>query len=344
MQLVDLADEFHLTTADALDLCLAAGISAESAETELTPEQGAQWHALAEEQRSWKEQAAEAAAESAAFVVSPTGRSPSASFHSLTPAAWRSGGTQDADSILGPSIREIGLPDDLGREWDEATNPPPTKVAPYAAAALGFAVVSLFFPFLPALAAVGLALVARNQIRRSSGRLTGGWLVGAALTVSIVAMASWLVVIGVGLFRQIDHQRSLTRFADTQVNTDTLAWDQISAGDCVRIPRADLPVEDWQGLDCNAPHEAEVFATGTVNRRVGEPYPGRDSFIPLSEQQCKAEVERYVGVPFDQSELRIAVFFPTVRNWTVEDDRGYGCIVYQDEYALINGTLHNARR
>jgi Septum formation len=342
MQLVDLADEFHLTTADALDLCLAAGITAESAETELTPEQGAQWHALAEEQRTWKAEAAAAAAEAKAFVVSPSGQGPSASFASLSPAPWDTSARGTAGDALGDGTD--GFPA-LGPAWDEAVDGPrPTQVSLYAAAALAFAVIGLFFPFLPVLIAIPIALAAKRQIQRSGGGLTGDRLARAALAISAVAIVVWVAIIGVGLYRQIDHQRSLTQFADIQVNTDTVAWDQIGVGDCVRIPRADVPVEDWQGLDCNAPHEAEVFATGTVNRRVGEPYPGRESFIPLAEEQCKAEFVRYVGVPFDQSELRMGVYFPTVRNWTSENDRGYGCIVYQDTYALINGSLQNAKR
>jgi hypothetical protein len=49
-------------------------------------------------------------------------------------------------------------------------------------------------------------------------------------------------------------------------------------------------------------------------------------------------------VPYETSSLRIAVYFPSVRNWNTEGDRTFGCIVFQKDYDLINGTLKDTRQ
>src|SRR4051794_36074118 len=91
MRLVELADEFQLTTAEAVDLCLAAGIAATSSEDELSADEVARWRGLAEDQQAWQAAARDEAArnqerelaEASARLASARG-----SFGPIPPAPW----------------------------------------------------------------------------------------------------------------------------------------------------------------------------------------------------------------------------------------------------------------
>ena len=123
-----------------------------------------------------------------------------------------------------------------------------------------------------------------------------------------------------------------------------IAWDELSPHQCLRVPRAEVGVRDWQRVSCAGPHEAEVFSVQTVNAADGRPYPGRGSFVPLAKEVCEPAFEQYVGIPYAQSSLRMGAAFPSQGNWTLENDRHLACIVFQENWDYVNGTLEGAKR
>ncbi len=342
MHLVDLADEFHLTTTDAVDLCLAAGIPAESSDVDLTNEQAARFRDLAIQQKNWQDQVEAERQARHDRIQPPAGSEALTGFGPIPPAPWEEGagpgaahGPARAPDSLAPGA-QTALADGWGTGAGGAGAP---QVSIYAAAALAIGVISLLFPFMPAVIAIPLALYAKNRIRHSRGALTGDRLATAALVISGIGILLWAGIIGASVFSRHQDQQAKARLLDLQVDTDTVAWNEIGPGLCVRVPRADLPVDTWQGVDCTHPHEAEVFYKASVDTAKVQSYPGRLSFIPLAKDQCINAFSTYVGQSYQTSTLHLAVYFPSAYNWTTEADHTFGCILFQDEHALINGTL-----
>lgn len=325
MQVLELADEFNLTSVEAAEICVAAGVVDATALTDLTDDQAERWRTLATARREWLERDDR---------TSVTGGSPS-TFGPLPPAPWEPGSGAPSAAADGPPWARP-RPPALGAD-PTATGRPPA-LSPYAPGALALAVVSIVFPFIPGFGALALAWYAKDRIERSDGQLTGSKLATAAQVVAALSIAGWTALLALTVVQDI---RSTAEPDDGQVEIGQVAWDEIGPGQCVRLPRADLAVADWTGLDCSEPHEAEVYATEVVapTTNPDEPYPGRASLIPGATRLCEERFADYVGIPYAESELRIAVYFPSGSNWTANDDRTLGCIVFREDYALIDGTL-----
>lgn len=347
MRLVDLADDFHLTTAEAIDLCLVAGIAATSSEDVLTNDEVARWRLLAEEQRAWQAAARDEAAQSQEReLAAADARLASArgSFGPLPPAPWEQDRASNDPPVAGAPAAGPA-PAELSEGWaPSSTGTGGPQVSLYAAAALALAIVSLIFPFVPVLLAVPLAFYAKSQISKSRGALTGERFASAAIAVSVLGMVLWVGIFAVTLYK--DNQARIARITppDLQVNSGIVAWNELAAGRCIRIPRANLPAEQWQAVDCTAPHEAEVFHTELILRGSADAYPGSGQIAPGAQQTCEARFQDYVGRSFRASELRMGAIFPTSRNWNEENDRTIACVIYQENYNLINGSLKGANR
>jgi Septum formation len=347
MQLVDLSDEYHLTTANALDLCFAAGIAADSSATELTDEQVARFRSLAEQQRSFAEKqrsmhAASIAASEAAAAREAEAFS-DAEFGPIPPAPWEAG---DANAVGGDATPndQPSTPADLAAAWQAVATPPVNPVVSLmATTALALGVISLVFPFATAIVAIGLAVAAKDRIRSSSGALTGERLATLALAISALGIAMWCLLLGVTMFRDWQ-QRNQPPFSDPQVDVGEISWANVKAGDCVRIPRVDVAVKSWQGVSCDGPHEGEVFFTMKLDNSFGSAFPGKPAIEPAVGTECKKQFEKYVGIDPRRSTLKIGVFYPTPLNWFDENDRNVGCIAYLNGYYLINGSLNDSRR
>lgn len=335
MQVVELADEFNLTTAEAADIAIAAGVRDAAGGTELTTAETDRWRKLAQARRDYQERTSPAS----------TGSAASSGFGPLPAAPWEpnADGTPHPRAPAAPAMRS-GASAPVGPDWDNDGGKA-AELSPYAPAALALAVVSLIFPFVPAIAAFALAWYAKDRIERSGGRLSGDRLATAAQVVAGVGLLLWVGLLGASLYREARDEAAARD--DGQVETGQIGWDEIGTGDCVRIPRTDeLSVRDWTGLDCSEPHEAEVYSTELVapTNQAVERYPGRNSLIPGATRLCQERFVDYVGLPYDQSSLRIAVYFPSATNWADEGDRTIGCIVFQDQYELIDGTLEQSLR
>jgi hypothetical protein len=346
MQLVDLADEFRLTTSDALDLCIAAGIDADGSTAELTDAEVARWRSLAHQQQEWRARAAaeQAREQRERELARASARS---SFGPIPPAPWEQTQVEAGAPAISsaPPSHDPDAPD-LSAGWGVSAPTPYRKpqVSVYAAGALALAIISLIFPFATAVMAVPMALYAKHQIAKSRGALTGERLATAAIVVSAIGFALWAGLVVVSFVQDYRAHEALTTVPDIQVDTHQIQWDEIKPGDCVRIPHADLAMSSWQGVECSGPHEGEVYASTTLSDGPAEPYPGQAPFNAEAGNFCRNAFEAYVGLPPAQSELQISTYYPTRGNWVDEKDRTIGCIIYQSDYDLINGTLKNARR
>ncbi len=108
--------------------------------------------------------------------------------------------------------------------------------------------------------------------------MTKGWVVGLLATVLLataVAVLSILVVTS---------------------DDDTLVLD-LAAGDCFELPDelAESTITNVETVDCDQPHEAEVFATGLRNPDRDLPYPDEDELFRVVDARCAAVLAELPG-------------------------------------------------
>ena len=143
----------------------------------------------------------------------------------------------------------------------------------------------------------------------------------------------WIVVIlvigGFALFSFLDGSKTV---------------DEIAVGDCLNMPEDDVFYE-IDPLDCTEPHDLEVFAlidlsTVSPDFSTSVDYPGDALIYDTAIEECSAEFERYVGVPYVDSVIWLDAFTPTREGWEEVDDRIVNCVLFelnanQDDIAKI---------
>ncbi len=85
----------------------------------------------------------------------------------------------------------------------------------------------------------------------------------------------------------------------------------VQVGDCFEQPRS----PDDAGVtvvECNAPHDFEVFARFTVE---GQDFPGRGGVREMARAGCEERFEAYVGSAPEDSGLVIVSVAPTGGQW-----------------------------
>ena len=357
MRVVDLADRYHLTTVEALELCHAAGIAAEGSDTELDDDEADRWVELADQQREWRERNEQ---ERLARVGTTSGRGPSAAsaagdgapslgidgsgdFGPIPPPPWEAGGAA-ASNLPAAAPLVTGDRTELSGWGATAPSAGQPQISPLAPAALAFGTLSLIFPFVAGLIGFGLGHVAKNRIRASSGKLTGERMATAGQVLSVIGIILWSALLGYAFYTDYQHTQQRAQFTDLQVDEGVIQWNELAPHQCLRVPRAEVGVQDWQRVSCASPHEAEVFSVQTVNQANGSAYPGRASFVPLAKEVCEPAFAAYVGVPYAESSLRMGAAFPSISNWVAENDRHVACIAFQEDWDYINGSLEGAKR
>lgn len=97
-------------------------------------------------------------------------------------------------------------------------------------------------------------------------------------------------------------------------------------------------------LDCQLPHEFEIFAT--VEFPLPEDgdtaWPGDEALRDLARSTCPAAFETYVGAPYETSVLEMGYLLPPEDNFGV--NQLIGCSVYDPVPDRTAGTLQGSAR
>ncbi|MEM7286100.1 MAG: septum formation family protein [Actinomycetota bacterium] len=112
----------------------------------------------------------------------------------------------------------------------------------------------------------------------------------------------------------------------------------LESGDCVASPSlvADVAVDL---VDCDEPHWFEVYASAPM---LDGPYPGEETVLEFADATCRATFEGFVGIPRDESLLRVERLFPTEQSWNAWGDRLVTCVLSADEQ--LTGSLAGTQR
>lgn len=134
-----------------------------------------------------------------------------------------------------------------------------------------------------------------------------------------------LIVAGIGLavFSMVDRSKTV---------------DEIAVGDCMNVPEGD-EFSSIDPIDCNDPHEVEVFAiidmsTVSSEYAIGTSYPGDDVYFAALDECSADPFESYVGIPYaslaeSDTVLWVDAFTPTLEGWQEFDDREVQCVLIE---------------
>ena len=111
-------------------------------------------------------------------------------------------------------------------------------------------------------------------------------------------------------------------------------------GDCF-LP-SDEPFEDIdfdstiEWVDCDSPHQGELYAWTLIPDAAGTAYPGLDTVGEAASDYCLSEFAGYVGSDFDDSFLEYWYYYPTETGW--EDRPYFMCAVRDPDGEPLVGT------
>ena len=108
---------------------------------------------------------------------------------------------------------------------------------------------------------------------------------------------------------------------------------ELSPGDCFvgrAFPPKDAGAEKRTvllvaTLPCSKAHEKEVFAVFEHPAKSGSPFPGEKQVAEVAQNGCADRFAGYVGRPFGESDLQVAVIAPGPVPWDKDNDRRIVC-------------------
>jgi hypothetical protein len=184
-----------------------------------------------------------------------------------------------------------------------------------AALVCGIVGLLLFVLFVLPVVALVLGLIAASQAKRAPGpgsglgRARAGWILGA---IGLVGFALFVVAGGVEDF-----------------GDDDIAVSDLRVGDCVDTVDGPVPddgIEKLPRLDCDEPHDAEVYLVEDLTLD-GDEYPGEEAVNADVRDVCLADgFEDYVGIASDDSIYEVYALYPSERSWEL-GDRSAVCMV-----------------
>lgn len=100
-------------------------------------------------------------------------------------------------------------------------------------------------------------------------------------------------------------------------------------------------LEETTVVDCELPHDAEVFAVVRQGDADDAEFPGEDALRDQADEECFSRFEDFVGIAYEESVLDIATLWPTEGAWE-DGDRTITCVVFHVENDDLEGTMEGA--
>lgn len=102
---------------------------------------------------------------------------------------------------------------------------------------------------------------------------------------------------------------------------------ELRVGDCFQDEGGDVEeVSSVEIVDCDEPHDNEVFHT--FEMEGGDEFPGMEAVADAFDANCFGErFERFIGQPYETSQVEVVPITPTPRSWEDADDREVVCAV-----------------
>ena len=96
-------------------------------------------------------------------------------------------------------------------------------------------------------------------------------------------------------------------------DTSTVAFDELKAGECLRVSDADNLPDEIPLVPCTQAHQLEVF--GVFDLPAGA-WPGDDSVEAAADQGCSPLFTSYVGASADDPKYTWSDYLPSKEDWS----------------------------
>ncbi|MGH9244463.1 MAG: septum formation family protein [Acidimicrobiales bacterium] len=119
----------------------------------------------------------------------------------------------------------------------------------------------------------------------------------------------------------------------------------LEEGDCIEdIGQLEEAAAEVDVIDCDADHDAEVFAVFDLEGDEGEPFPGDDVVGEGAEEGCTDEFEDYVGSEPDDSELDFNFILPNEETWEDPElqDREVVCVTFRADGDELDESIEDS--
>jgi hypothetical protein len=131
--------------------------------------------------------------------------------------------------------------------------------------------------------------------------------------------------------------------ASSSVRADqagALGVPRFDAGDCIEF--TDGPESaDWETVNCDAPHDAEVYVARDRDDGVGAPYPGDEAIDRETANRCDTDFPTFVGASDFESDLDYVYLRPSEVTWLL-GDRQELCAVMRVDGGPMVGTARES--
>ncbi len=117
----------------------------------------------------------------------------------------------------------------------------------------------------------------------------------------------------------------------------------IGVGDCFNYEESE-EISDVELIQCDDPHQREVYAVVSIEVAAGLAYPGDSRVGEVAWNLCLERFDEFVGTPYFDSVLDIETFLPTRDSWEDIDDREVTCLLYDIEDLYMEGTMRGSGR
>ena len=111
----------------------------------------------------------------------------------------------------------------------------------------------------------------------------------------------------------------------------------LTEGQCIQLPEGESQVAAVETIDCEEPHDAEVFSVFELEE--GD-FPGPDEVRAQAQEGCLEEFEGYVGAAFEESSLEFSALTPNEDGWG-RGDREIVCYL-RDPAGQLEGSMQDS--
>jgi len=158
------------------------------------------------------------------------------------------------------------------------------------------------------------------------------------IAVATIA-ASGLLLSGCSLINQVTNTTQRDASGTPTAENDNADVFSIEVGDCLNDATATGTVTTAPIVPCSKPHDSEAYKS--IKMADGA-FPGEDAVKSQADQGCADAFPDFVGMSYNDSNLKISYYFPTSDSWA-NGDREILCTVY-DDGVKTTGTLKGAKR
>lgn len=168
-------------------------------------------------------------------------------------------------------------------------------------------------------------------------------VVVAVVVVLAVVVGLVALVAGSGDDGGTDAERAGTTASEPSTSEEEAQTSdvfELGVGDCITDDVAMTgEVSEVPIIDCDRPHDAEVFHSYTIDRSA---LPDQAELQQIVDEQCLPAFAAFVGLDYSSSKLQVNYLSPTTESWKA-GDRELLCLV-NDPSGDVTGSLSGAKR